>query len=280
VSLWLSCAWSAEPKKPDPKRPDVGQWKPPDSPKDTEHWYPEFPGKDVPNDTLINGSFEEPGAGNPAHPKGWAHAEDYCITWMKDPMAPDHGKVIVLDTDINEPDARKRQGQLRDTLEKGLPLPAPGAKSRGAHYGAIGGTYGVSYYSERFKCKPGQCYKVSFDYKGPSGGAKVWVRGWGMFQGEERRRYETIVNCRVKGTGYAHFEQAFCPTRRRGAKDKQPEEGKAPKDDAVTPNEVSVLRVMLYAYWPPGQYYFDNVKVEEINDDEYKRLKAIPADER
>jgi hypothetical protein len=37
---------------------------------------------------------------------------------------------------------------------------------------------------------------------------------------------------------------------------------------------------MLYAYWPPGQYWFDNVKVEEISDEEYKRLKAIPADER
>ena len=55
----------------------------------------------------------------------------------------------------------------------------------------------------------------------PAAGAKVWVRGWGIFAGEERRRYETIVNCYVKGTGWAHFEQAFHPTRRLGPKDRQ-----------------------------------------------------------
>ena len=36
-------------------------------------------------------------------------------------------------------------------------------------YEAIGGTYGVSFYSEKFKCKPKQAYKISFDYMGPGG---------------------------------------------------------------------------------------------------------------
>ncbi|MCY3024112.1 MAG: hypothetical protein NTW87_34475 [Planctomycetota bacterium] len=272
-----------EPKKPDPKPPDpprkdVGQWKAPDKPKDDEHWYPEFPDNKVYNDTLINGGFEEVGAGPVPYPKHWAHPDDYCIFWIKDAMSPEHGKVVVLDTDQAQGAAMKRQTQVREALANGSAPPSPPAKTPGAGYGSIGGNNGVSFYSERFACKPKQAYKINFDFKGPSGGAKVWVRGWGMFQGEERRRWETIVNCRVKGTGWAHFEQAFHPTRRRTSKDKNDPGGK--DQDNATYTEVAFLRVMLYAYWPNGQYYFDNVKVEEISDDEYKRLKAIPADER
>lgn len=228
---------------------------------------------------MINGGFEEVEAGPIPHPKGWAHPEDYCIFWLKDPMAPEHGKVIVLDTDHAEGAAMKRQAQAREALAQGKALPPPPEAARGAHYGAIAGSYGVSFYSEKFKCKPKQAYKVSFDYKGPSGGASVWVRGWAIFNGEERQRYSTKVNCYVKGTGWAHFEQAFHPTRRLGPKDKHTDSAED-KEKNATYTDISLLRVMLYAYWPPGQYYFDNVKVEKIGDEEYKRLKAIPADER
>ena len=265
------------PNPPDPS-PWAGQWKSQDG-KDEEHWYPEFPDNKVPNDSVVNGNFEEAVPGVVPYPKGWAHPDGYCISWITDSMAPEHGKVIMLDTDHNEPVARKRQAQLREALAKGSPLPAPPEAARGAGYGAIAGTYGVSFYSEKFTCKPKQAYKVSFDYRGASGGAKVWVRGWGIFAGEERRRYETIVNCYVKATGWRHFEQAFHPTRRLGPKDTQyqsPEE----REKHATYTDIAVMRVMLYAYWPPGQYWFDNIKVEEISDEEYRKLKAIDAYER
>jgi len=265
------------PNPPDPS-PNAGNWGAGKA-KDEEHWYPEFPDNKVANDSLVNGNFEEAVLDAIPYPKGWAHPDGYCISWISDSMAPEHGKVIVLDTDHAEPEARRRQAQVREALAKSTPLPAPPDAARGAFYGAIAGTYGVSFYSEKFKCKPKQAYKVSFDYRGASGGAKVWVRGWGIFAGEERRRYETIVNCYVKGTGWAHFEQAFHPTRRLGPKDKHTDSVED-KDKNATYTDIAFLRVMLYAYWPPGQYWFDNLKVEEISDEEYKRLKAIDAYER
>lgn len=247
---------------------NAGKWKPPDNPKDDAHWYPEMPMNKEAHPALINGGFEEAKPEQPGwlpSPKGWAHVDDYMIFWKQD-SDPAHGKCILIDTDIAEPDAKKRQAAVREAGEKGSPVPPAPKPSRGAHYGAIAGTYGVSFYSERIACKPKTPYKITFDYKGPGGGAKVWVRGWGEFRGEERRRWETIVNCRTAGDGWRHFEQAFHPTRRPTGKDTE------------TFVDISCLRVMLYAYWPPGQYAFDNIKIEEISDEEFKRLKAIPAD--
>lgn len=247
------------------------KWQPPTKPKDDQHWYPQFPGAKEPRDTLVNGSFEKAGKqkpGFPAFPEGWAHPDGVCIHWVEDPMATDRGKVIVLDTSISEKQAKKRQAAMRAARENGTP-PPPAPKASPVldkkKYSAIGATYGVSFYSDKIKCKPKQAYKISFDYKGPSGGAKVWVRGWGSFRGEERRRWETIVNCRTAAPGWRHFEQAFHPTRRPLSKKK------------VVYIDISHIRVMLYAFWPRGQYAFDNVKIEEISDDEYKRMKAIRA---
>jgi hypothetical protein len=31
--------------------------------------------------------------------------------------------------------------------------------------------------------------------------------------------------------------------------------------------EVTEMRVMLYAYWPPGVYWFDNVRIEPAADE-------------
>ncbi len=249
-------------------------WHPPETPKDDEHWYPERPVLEKPLEKLENGNFEEAApaeAGRPLAPKGWAHPDGLTALWTTDPAAPEHGKIILLDTDVLESEAKKRQAALRKTAEDKSAIPEAPRKSaltQKEQYDAIGATYGVSYYSQNLACKPKQAYKISFDFKGPSGGAKVWVRGWGPFQEETRRRWETIVNCRTGGNEWTHFEQAFHPTRRPLSKEK------------ITYIEISYFHVMLYAYWPRGQYRFDNIQIEEISDAEYERLKAIPAGER
>jgi len=253
----------------------AGEFKAPDNPRDDKHWYPELPDNKEPNSTIVNGSFEETVEAKksfPARPKGWAHPDGLTTMWVEDTDKV-HGKAIMLDTDVLEPEAKKRQSSVREAGEKGEDLPPLFKKTvptDAQQYDAIGATYGVSFYSEKMQCKPKQAYKISFDFKGPGGGAKVWVRGWGPFQGEDRRRFETIVNCRTAGDGWRHFEQAFHPSRFPLGKDA---DGK-PK---VAYREISFLRVMLYAYWPRGQYAFDNVKVEEISDEEYEKMRNEPA---
>ena len=104
--------------------------------------------------------------------------------------------------------------------------------------------------SENPRLTWGTTYRISFDFKGDGGGvAKVWARGYGQYRGELRRRYETYVNPRgADAAVWRHFSQEFTPTRHRPG--------------------VSEMRVMLYAFWPPGIYRFDNLHIESIKPSE------------
>jgi hypothetical protein len=113
----------------------------------------------------------------------------------------------------------------------------------------IAETYGLSFYSDAVPVQTGQAYRVSFDFKGPGGG-KVWVR---CYDGE-RRIYEKVVFCEQKAEHWKRYREVFFPTRYR------------PK--------CQTMRVMLYAYYPPGIYWFDNVAIEPITTAEYDREKA------
>ena len=97
------------------------EWKPPENPMDDLHWYPEIPQNKPALDTLTNGGFEEADEakkGYPLHPRGWAHPDGFTIQWKTD-SDPAHGKVIVLDTDVLETEAKARQAAMRDAAANG-----------------------------------------------------------------------------------------------------------------------------------------------------------------
>lgn len=185
-----------------------------------------------------NGGFEE-ASEQGDRPAFWDLPDGLGVQWI-DAAEDERGKVIRIDTRVSERDMVERWKAVG--LDKWV-FEKPAA-------GPVAATYGLSYYSDAFPVEKDRAYRVSFDFAGPSGGAKVWVRGYGMFRGEMRRRYETFVNCRAKRSGWTRFSQVFHPTKHRP--------------------EVSEMRVMLYAYWPPGEYRFDNVTVEPISDEEYE----------
>ena len=118
----------------------------------------------------------------------------------------------------------------------------------------IAETYGLSLHYEGIPLHWVQAYRVSFDYQGAPGGGKVWVRGFGRQAGEVRRLYEKIVFCEKPGAGWVHYQEVFFPTKYRPA--------------------VTELRVMLFAYYPAGIYWFDNVVIEPISTAEYDRAKT------
>ena len=177
---------------------------------------------------LANGDFSQVDPKDTGKPAGWEKPDGLGVQWVN--------KAIKMDTRVSER-AMVAQWQKTGLTQWNIPNPAGNA---------IAETYGLSYYSDPIPVKSGQTYRVSFDYKGQSGGAKLWVRGWGMYQGEKRRRWETIVNCRTKSGDWTRFEQDFHPTKYRP--------------------EVTEMRVMLYAYHPPGEYWFDNIKIEPVSD--------------
>lgn len=185
---------------------------------------------------LRNGDFEIADEKDGARPAHWDRTDGLGVTWSE--TDPAHGKAIRMDTSVSEK-AMVKQWKKVGITKWDVPDAADNA---------IAATYGLSFYSETLPVVSGQAYRVSFDYRGPRTGAKVWVRGYGPFRGEKRRRYETIVNCRVPDkTNWHAFSQVFHPTRLRP--------------------RVSEMKVMLYAYWPPAVYWFDNVRIEPVAEE-------------
>jgi hypothetical protein len=189
---------------------------------------------------LPNGGFEQPDPTNSAKPFGWDLFDGLGVKWEAE-SADNPNRVIRMNTAVSEKDyvaSCRRRG-----LEKWV---FPNATND-----SIAGTYGLSYYSDSIPVSTGIAYRITFRYKGASGGAKAWIRGYGLIRGEERRRFDTIVNCRTSSDGWNTLTQCFHPTR-------------------MTPT-VTRMRVMLFAYWPPGVYEFDDVRITPVSVEEWER---------
>ncbi len=178
---------------------------------------------------VTNGTLE---AGADGIPAGWDKPDGLGARWAD---APDgRGKAISLDTSVSERAMQASWQRAGLTNQWSIPKPAANA---------IADTYGLSFYSTNFPCASGAVYRVTCDTRGP-GAVKVWVRGYGVLRGRRVRRYEAVMNCAASPDAWRTTTMDFNPTAHRP--------------------EVDELRVMLYAWYPPGVYWFDNVRVERI----------------
>jgi hypothetical protein len=192
------------------------------------------------DDSLLpNGDFER---ADPAHPGKAAHwdlTDGLGVQWTDAPSVPgaaQHGKAIRMDTTQTE------QAMVASYVKAGLtqwvfPKPADNP---------IAETYGLSLYSEAMPVVAGKTYRVTFDYmaeKGTSG--KLWFRAYANVNGEKKRVYEGTIDCGGSG-GWKQFIGVFHPTKYR-------------------PN-VDEFKIMLFAFYPPGVAWFDNVHVEAVDE--------------
>jgi hypothetical protein len=197
----------------------------------------------APSSLLPNGTLEQADAADGTKPAGWGKPDGLGVQWV-DSGDPAHGRAIRMDTRVSEKAMVAQWKKTGLTNEWNIPKPAGNA---------IAETYGLSLYSDAIPVERAQPYRITFAFKGPSGGAKVWVRGWGVIQGKERRRWETWVPCASSGEGWTTCSQVFFPGKFRP--------------------EVVKMRVMLYAFYPPGIYWFDDLRIEPISLQEYEAAK-------
>ena len=183
-----------------------------------------------------NGDFEAVDKTDPGKPAFWFKPDGLGVQWTNDPSSPAHGKCIRMDTSVSEKAMVAQWGKAGLSNFWDVPNPAGNA---------IAETYGLSYYSDAIPVRTGQAYRVTFDFKG-KGGGKVWVRCYGFFEGEMRRRYEKVVNCKGSEKGWTTQSAVLHPTRQRP--------------------EVKEMKVMLYAYYPAGIYWFDNIRIDPITE--------------
>lgn len=187
---------------------------------------------------LPNGDFEQADPVNPLKPAHWDMVDGLGVQWTAAPNvagSPPHGKAIRMDTSISE------EAMVASFEKAGLTqwvFPHPKGN-------AIAETYGLSLYSEAVPIQPGKAYKVSFDFMSEKGTAgKVWLRAYGDLGGKQKRLYEGVTDCDSKGV-WEEFSGTFDPLKHRPS--------------------VTEFKVMLFVFYPAGVSWFDNVRVEAVD---------------
>jgi hypothetical protein len=188
---------------------------------------------------IPNGDFAKADPKEPRKPLGWQLPDGVGAQWVD----LDGGKAIRLDTALSEQamnEAWTKAG-ITDFL---IPKPATDP---------IAATYGLSFYCDPVPVEPGRAYRASCEFHGDPGGTKLWVRGFGELKGEQRRLWESVLpgnaeSAKDLGGGWRSVSQIVHPTKRKA--------------------DVTTVRVMLYAYWPPGVYAFRAIRLEPVDEPE------------
>jgi len=116
----------------------------------------------------------------------------------------------------------------------------------------IAGVNGVAYYSEEIDTSQGTRYRASVRVRTEAPTVKIFFKHYAWFpplgnekEGQWRETRRAQINCHGANKEWKTFTQDFHPRR----------------NDAQDPKRT---KVELYAYWPPGVVYFDDVVVKRI----------------
>jgi len=214
-----------------------------------------------PVNLVRNSGFEE-GARYPAN---WTRPDDLASFWVADDIRG--GKCLKTYTRIHINDYDKRVEQMK--LEN-PPPPDPPRVVKGPGYDTVGGLDGVTIWSDYIDCKPGMRYTLNADVRSEGGKPKIFVKGYSELPTEiddngkaktvliRRVTFKTYIDC-DGGKDWKTSTITFCPTHER--------------------SDVKWMRIMIFAYWPPQNYWFDNIKLFEagLDDEAPKRWAALKA---
>jgi Zn finger protein HypA/HybF involved in hydrogenase expression len=141
-----------------------------------------------------------------------------------------------------------------------LPDPPKPKASTAPYYDTVAGLHGIHYKGPYIPLQPGAIYRVSVDVRcEPHGGAKVFVKGFydqerktteGL-QTLKRNAYRAPMSLHGLNTKWKRFARIFRPARSKSTYKGHP-------------MQPEWLQVQLYSYWPPGNYWWDNVKLEIV----------------
>jgi len=187
-------------------------------------------------DNLIrNGGFEQADPADATRLLGWGRIDGLGIRWLAGPPGG-NGKALRFDTGVSEKDM-VASWTSQGITEWNIPDPSGGP---------VGGTYGLSLYSDAVPIAKDQAYAIEVRHKGPGGG-KIWVRGYAKRGDAMKRVYEAQTEL-GSDEAWKQTVYAFHPTRH-------------------TP-QVSEVKVMLYAYWPAKESWFDEVVLRTASAEE------------
>jgi len=234
--------------------------------------------KAISGNLVLNSSFEE-GKWWPYH---WEPTDRLGVFWAEG--GTDGKRCIKINTNLVEAqwlpfnaaiitNIRKLEERTNNGAQKlaQCPLPTPPAPgpTTAPYYDTVAGLHGIHYKGPFFRCEPGAIYRVTVDARattiegGP--GAKIWFKGFvdetlktteGV-QTIKRELYKREISLNGLGAEWQRFSWVA-----HVAKSKSTWDGKR-----VQP---TWLQPQLYAYWSPGTYWWDNLKVDIIGYEEFE----------
>jgi len=196
-----------------------------------------------------NPGFEE-GDRHPAH---WSRCDGLTQFWEKDEQRG--GKCLRIFTRIDNDEYHARLEEMK--LEN-PPPPKPPKAIKGIGYDTVGGNDGVVFWSDWIDVKPARRYTLKADVRSEGGVPKIFVKGYTDMPLEiddngkpkkvmiPRVTYKIFLDC-AGGPAWKTSSLEFCPTHSR--------------------EDVRRMRVMIFAYWPPQNYWFDNIGIFEAGTD-------------
>jgi hypothetical protein len=208
-------------------------------------------------------------------PRNWQTIDGLSSFWVKD-KDPDHGMVLKFDSDVRQSQAYDWWFKIAEGASpKKAPAKIPTVEPK---YDTLAGLDGVWFWSDAIEIEKRKEYWLTLDAKGA--GMLVWLVGYpekpdvsfASDAGAVKQYFE-----KVKGTAPANerLRKAFIrkntwkgQLKIGASKEWQTYSRRAKpfRPTKYTPT-VKYVRVLLYPFWPPGEYYVDNVRLVEYDPD-------------
>lgn len=236
------------------------------------------PGKS--GNLVMNGMFSE---GKDGCPIGWQKPDRLTVFWDDDPQM---GKAIRMDTDVYRSEWEAHRLNPDESVKK--------TPTSGTRYNTVAGTAGVALYSRPIPVEAGACYLIQFDVKGVGGEPFLYVKGyWRCAEEDLKDQGEKIMfrpfpdgpefSLTQMGTsgGERRLPKAGdciqCFRRRIVARFPTGEEMQWRRFKSVIyfdpARHIELVLLELYAFWPPGEYWFDNVAMKQVTQKELEEYE-------
>jgi len=226
-----------------------------------------------------NGGFEK-GAQSPIR---WGPLDNLTLFLDRRGVS---GRCIRMDTDVYRKEWEQNRQNPGSVRKK--------TRTSGKKYDTVGGSVGVALYSYPIPVESDAWYLVEYDVCG-RGEPFVYLKGYRKVTPADARRAGTRIffkpqpggawySLMVMGgvgqekhqTRVGDYAQAF--RRRFVAKFAPRAKGEWHRVRGVVhlPKRCRVEKVLLelYGFWPPGDYFFDNVSMRKITPEEARRIQA------
>jgi len=228
---------------------------------------------------LQNGSFET----GRYWPYGWQATDGLTTFWATG--GTDGQRCLRIYTDVFDVQWKARSDEVRAAVDEATrraggdpqslpesPVPPPPERipTRPPYYDTVAGLHGVHYRSHYVKCTPGAVYRFSIDARTEAEGEpKVFVKGFFDQKMQTKDGYQVVRRDAYRAP---IFLDPCDDQWRRYARVFHPSQSKSTLGGKEL--ETEWLQVQIYAYWKPGSYYFDNVRLEIVGMEEPEPRKV------